>query len=324
MRKESIATPSLVFAALTLIWAAPVKRAAQTVLEQRNERNVQIAGTSPNGRLPSTVRFRLDEGRGVIVPVWINGTGPFEFAVDTGVGTTLISERAATAANLSRRGSQRVRIGGLGEALGASGSNTSIDSITLGTSGNVLPSRPRAFITSDLPAGIDGVLEPAEAFSPLGFEIDFPRREIRSFDAAVNPIQLSNVPSEGAVVSWITDGRSRRPFVMLSNGQKGLIDTGSSLGFAMSESVASSTGLRTAGRDDEDNIRDISGVIIRSRKVEPATIGIGGLMLRHVPTEVLIGVERGAPTILGRAVLRPFRLGFDPLHNLIMIAPSNG
>jgi hypothetical protein len=45
------------------------------------------------------------------------------------------------------------------------------------------------------------------------------------------------------------------------------------------------------------------------------------MALRNVPTDILYGVGAGAPILLGRDALRPFRLTFDPLNRLIQIAP---
>src|SRR5947209_2722765 len=120
MRKASIATPALVLAALTMIWAAPLKRAAQFSFQGSRRGYSAAAEPAYNGRVPATVNFRPDDARGLIVAVWVNQAGPFNFAVDTGVGTTLISEQAAARAGLRGREAQRVNIGGLGEIAAAS------------------------------------------------------------------------------------------------------------------------------------------------------------------------------------------------------------
>jgi hypothetical protein len=45
------------------------------------------------------------------------------------------------------------------------------------------------------------------------------------------------------------------------------------------------------------------------------------MALRNVPTDLVYGAEMGAPIILGRDALRPFKLTFDPLNRLISISP---
>ena len=59
-----------------------------------------------------------------------------------------------------------------------------------------------------------------------------------------------------------------------------------------------------------------------AQRVAPVTIHIGSLMLRGVPTDYLLDAEAGAPILLGRDALRPFRLTFDPSNRLIQIRLS--
>jgi predicted aspartyl protease len=122
-------------------------------------------------------------------------------------------------------------------------------------------------------------------------------------------------------VPWLTDGQSRRPFVMLGEGRRALLDTGSGFGLAVDESAARSLGiLLTQGRR-RGSTRDIAGGEIASRRVRAATVSIGPLVLRGVPTDLLVRAQKGAPVILGRDALRPFRLTFDPASRLVMFEP---
>jgi predicted aspartyl protease len=260
----------------------------------------------------------------LIATTWVNGVGSFDFVIDTGVGTTLISERVAQQANIQQGGGATVRIAGLSGIEQASGRKAVLGNVALGGPQNVLPGQVKAIVTNNLPPGVDGVLEPTDAYWPLGFAIDFPRSEISAFDPRAMPIRASDAPEDGAVVPWLYDGATRRPFVMLSNGRRALLDTGSAFGFAVSENVAHETGLLSIEASENRAIRDIGGSSISSRRVSPATIAIGGITLRRVPTDILSGVESNAPILLGRDALRPFHIAFDPLHRLILIAPSSG
>jgi hypothetical protein len=217
-----------------------------------------------------------------------------------------------------------IQIGGLSGAAGANGRDSIAQSVAIGGPENVLPSKLKVIVTNSLPAGIDGVLDPADAFWPLGFGIDMLRSEISAFDPKVAPIRVSDAPQDGVVVPWLLDGQTRRPFVMLDNGYRALLDTGSAFGFAISEKAAHQTGLLNIDADENGPVQDITGRNIASRRVAPATIRIGSLSLRRIPTDILSGVEADAPILLGREALRPFHLAFDPLHRLIMIAPSSG
>jgi hypothetical protein len=169
-------------------------------------------------------------------------------------------------------------------------------------------------VTSGLPTDIDGVLDPTQAFSPLGYVIDIPRLELSAFDAQMMPLSTDNQPNEGAVVPWLRERQSRRPFVQLDNGDRALIDTGSTLGLAIRDSSA-------ANHTNASLSRDIGGGQITARRVRPTTVAIGALLLRNIPTDLISGAEADAPVLIGLSALRPFRLAFDPVHHLIEIAP---
>ena len=123
------------------------------------------------------------------------------------------------------------------------------------------------------------------------------------------------MPKDGAVVRWVREAGSERPFVRLGDGRLALIDTGSTLGFALSE----------PGRATGANHRithDLGGGSVQSRRVAPQTVNIGPLVLNKVPTDVLTGVAPGTPIILGRGALFPFKITFDPASKLIAFEPT--
>ena len=266
--------------------------------------------------MPHPVGFREVTGRGLLVRTWVNGAGPFSFAVDTGAGATLLSPGVADEARVKIKSGRATSIAGLsGRAVAAH--EASIDSLAVGDSENYLPAKGAVIVTSGLPRDLDGVIDPTEAFSPLGYVIDFPRYELSAFDPRDNPVRLSQQPDEGTVVQWLRESHGRRPFVMLDNGDRALLDTGSSLGFAVKENSRGDDGQRTSGYE----VRDVGGGRISARRTAPTTISIGSLTLRRIPTDVISGAEVDAPVLLGVSALRPFRLRFDPVHRLIEIAP---
>ena len=266
----------------------------------------------PKLSLPRTVRFRDVRGRGLLANVWVNSAGPYIFAIDTGAGATLVSQRVASEARLYRSGRDRSVAGLSGAAANAS--EAKIQTLALGDRDNFLPGRSDVVVTSGLPADLDGVLDPTEAFSPLGYVIDIPRNELSAFDPHDVPINLSRPPAGGATVSWLREPQGRRPFVQLDNGDRALIDTGSSLGLAIRDYYA-------ANSNHGSLVRDIGGGQVSTRRVRPRTIAIGPLALRNVPTDLISGSEADAPVLLGLSALRPFKLTFDPLHHLIEIVP---
>ena len=171
-------------------------------------------------------------------------------------------------------------------------------------------------ITSGLPRDLDGVLDPTEAFAPLGYVIDIPRHELSAFESSELPLRIDRQPAEGAVVPWLRESHGRRPFVQLDNGDRALLDTGSTFGLAIRD--LGPGGQRISGYA----VRDVGGGSVSSRRGRPTTVAVGSLTLRNIPTDLISGAEVGAPVLLGLNALRPFRLRFDPAHRLIEITPG--
>jgi predicted aspartyl protease len=272
--------------------------------------------------LPSSVGFR-ETGHGLVVRTWINGAGPFDFALDTGAGATILSSRAASEARVEvEAGGRGIALGGLSGATRAGAQKAFVRTLALGARENSVGARGLFVVAPGLPEGVDGVLDPSEVFQTIGFTIDIRNGELSFFDPRTRPLRASQAPPEGAVVAWLTDGQSRRPFVMLAEGRRALLDTGSGFGLAVDEAAARSLGIiRTEGRG-RTGTRDIAGGEVHSSRIRAATVSVGPLVLRGVPTDLLTRAQKGAPVILGRDALRPFRLTFDPLSRLVMLDPN--
>lgn len=273
--------------------------------------------------LPRLVRFREVEGRGLLVSAWVNGAGPFTFAVDTGAGATILSRRVAGEARVTINSKRPVMIGGLSGANRVASYEVVVQSLAVGDRQNLLPSKGLIIVTESLAPGIDGVLDPAESYHPFGFEVDMVKGELAAFDPSTSPIRRgSSLPQDGTIVSWLTDGQSRRPFVMLEGGRRALLDTGSEFGLAVTEEGARSLGIIPGRGRPRGDVRDLGGGSIPAHRITPATIRIGALVLRGIPTDLLQGARPGTPILLGRDALRPFRLSFDPAARLIRIVPG--
>ncbi|MDT5261036.1 MAG: hypothetical protein QOC61_40, partial [Acidobacteriota bacterium] len=283
----------------------------------------------PVGRraaLPSPVEFRESGDRGLLVKTWVNDAGPFTFAIDTGAGANLLSSRTAGAARVEVEagGGRGIEIGGLSGARSGGAQKAFVRGLALGSRENTLRARGLFVVASGLPSDIDGILDPSEVFGSLGFRIDIPTGELSFFDPRVEPLHAGDAPHGGAVVPWLTEGSSRRPFVMLGEGRRALLDTGSGFGLAVDEAAARALGILLNGGRGRGGTRDLAGGEVPSRRVRAATISIGSLVLRGVPTDLLLHAEKGAPVILGRDALRPFHITFDPLNRLIMFDPRVG
>ena len=282
----------------------------------------QRAAPRPNG-LPATATFRESDRRGLIVRAWVNGTGPYDFAVDTGAGATILSPRVAGEARVEvEAGGRGIEVGGLSGQTVRGGQRAFPRTLSVGSRENVLPGRGLFIVAPGLPEDVDGVLDPVESYAPHGFVVDMPAGELRAFDPRATPVRTADAPPGGAVVRWLTDGSSGRPYVMLAEGRRALLDTGSGFGLAVDEAAARALGIIPSGGGRRRESRDLAGGEIASRRVDAATVSVGPLVLRRVPTDLLVRAEKGAPVILGREALRPFRLTFDPLHRLIMLDPG--
>jgi predicted aspartyl protease len=305
------ASSALLITLAANIWAAPFSGTAH------------LSAQSAVIELPRTVRFHEDSGRGLLVSAWVNGAGPYTFAIDTGAGATLLSRRVAEQARVSLSGKRPLMIGGLSGAGTVPSYEATVRSLALGDSQNIIPSREPVFVTERLAPGIDGVLDPAEVYGSLGFEIDMVRSELAAFDPRATPLRRgSNLPPDGTIVSWLTDGQSRRPFVMLEGGRRALLDTGSGFGLAVTEDAARSLGIIAGRGRQRGDVRDLAGGSIPAHRISPATIRLGAMVLRGIPTDLLPSARAGSPILLGRDALRPFRLSFDPVNRLIRIVPG--
>ncbi len=313
LKSRALVAASIVLVALT-VWAASYTYgAAQSFLRRGQQKRA----------IPYPASFREVEGRGLLAKVWINGAGAYTFVIDTGAGATIISDRVAAEARVAIRRGSTVNISGMSGMHNATGREGVLRELAIGDADNLLPpQRGPVIVAGGLPADIDGVLDPSESYWPLGFIIDLPQGEISAFNPQFEPVRTGDVPPGGAVVPWVFQSGSRRPFVTLGDGRRALIDTGSGFGLAVSEESAHALGLLPRDGREGNVVRDLGGGRVSARRIAPATIRIGSMELRRVPTDLLSGVATGSPILLGRDALAPFRLTFDPLHRLIRIAPQ--
>ncbi|HEY2961874.1 MAG TPA: retropepsin-like aspartic protease [Pyrinomonadaceae bacterium] len=274
--------------------------------------------TQQSLRYVAPIRLRDERDRGLLATGWINGAGPFVFAIDTGAGVSLISRSAVERARLQVTKSRRPLVGGLSTSPIASDQEAKLSGLALGQPDNRISTRAAAAVVPSLPGSIDGILDPTDVFSPFGYSVDLPNHELRLFDADSQGLRLNQVPRDGAVVRWMRQAGNDRPFVRLGDGRLALIDTGSGFGLALNE-----PGI-IAGRNhgQTENRTDLGGGRVQSREVAPQRVSVGALMLNGVPTDVLTGVAPGTPLILGRRALFPFKITFDPVSRLIAFEPT--
>ena len=304
MSKVKLAIALGLLSVATVAWAIPTKGVAHQHVQRMRSADVV-----------APIRLRDERERGLLAQGWINGAGPFVFVIDTGAGVSLISGNVVQRARLQVTKSQRALLGGLSTSPISSDRETQISGLALGQRNNNVPGSFPAAVVASLPGTIDGILDPTEVFRPYGYSVDLPNRELRVFDTASQPLRLTDVPKDGAVVRWVREAGNDRPFVRLGDGRLALIDTGSSFGFALSD-------VQSRQHRSENTIHDLGGGMVQSRRVAPQTVSVGTLVLNKVPTDVLTGVAAGTPIILGRGALFPFKITFDPSSRLIAFEPT--
>jgi predicted aspartyl protease len=325
-----IVVASALLAALFIFdGAAPhVRGAAPSFLIQRisriftgDDRATQNQRTS--GALPTPAVLRESESRGLLVMTWINGRGPYTFAVDTGAGATIISRGVAAEAQVAVEGGGRgIEIGGLSSQRIGGARKAFPTTLAVGSRANLLPAKGFTIVADGLPHDLDGILDPTEAFWPLGYTIDMRAQTLSAFDPRTEPLRASEAPPGGAVVRWLTEAGSRRPYVMLSGGRRALLDTGSGFGLAVNFDAARALGIEVGEGRERAQTRDLAGGQVVARRIRPATVHIGALELRGVPTDFLTNAGVDAPVLLGRDALRPFELTLDPVNRLIRLRPA--
>ena len=304
MSKAKLAIALSTLSVAIVAWAVPIKGIAHQHVQRLRAADVV-----------APVRLKDERERGLLAQGWINGAGPFTFVIDTGAGVSLISRSVVEQTRLQVTKSRRTLVGGLSTSPIASDQETRVSGLALGQRNNNVRGSFSAAVIAKLPGAIDGILDPTEVFRPYGYSIDIPNRELRVFDTAAQRLRVDEVPKDGAVVRWLRQGGSERPFVRLGDGRLALIDTGSTLGFALNEPG------RVTG-SNHTMTHDLGGGSIQSRRITPQTVTIGPLVLNKVPTDVLTGVAAGTPLILGRGALFPFKITFDPSSRLIAFEPT--
>ena len=307
MRKAKLAVALSTLIAISVGWAAPKFGAALPVFSSIP------AVTAPGANV---ISLRDARGRGLLLNVWINQKGPYTFAVDSGAGTSIIDQKVADETRIVIRAAGRTLLGGLSTAPISSNKEATIANVALGRADNSAQRPLAVAVASNLPNGIDGILDPLE-LSPSGYSIDLPNRQLIIFDSNQPRLEVGNTPKGGTVVRWIRQAGDTRPFVKLGDGRLALLDTGSNFGLAIPESAGRNH------RKGSETVRDLGGGVVQAHRVAPTTINIGVMELRNIPTDLLSGVAPGTPVILGRDALSPFRITFDPVARLIEIVPAS-
>src|SRR5215510_926349 len=230
------------------------------------QRDRAPARKNPTAQPLAPISFREVKNRGLLLNAWINGSGPYVLAIDTGAGLSMITQNIADRLNLPLRAFKGDISGGLSSTPIRANQEATINQLALGSSTNFAPGPVQAIVATNLPTGLDGVLDPTEALRPLGYSVDLPSRTLETFDT--HRLSISDKPPGGAVVRWVRERGDHRPYVRLGDGRLALIDTGSGFGLAVTD--ARSGGMNH-GRSNR-TVRDLGGGTVSSQRISPVTV----------------------------------------------------
>ncbi len=262
------------------------------------------------------LKFRLIDNR-IVVPITINGKGPYHCIIDTGANS-VVSER--TAAELGERFAMQEGDGGVGESRVRSGS-VMLDSIRLG-SVELKDISTRVLDMSDFPqvfgtARIDAILG-TPLFDSYSITVDYDKRELTlTRDSAqvrgvVVPIGHSGIPTVSAELDGVT-------------GHFGL-DLGARSALLLYTPFIEKNGLRQKYRAAFDTITGWGiGGPVHSQIARAKALKIGGVEV-HDPVIRLSTQKAGLTTsshldgLIGPDVFRQFRTAFDYRNNRVIFA----
>lgn len=246
-----------------------------------------------------------------IVPVTIEGEGPFLFLLDTGAGTTIVDQRLAArfpsavspvSNSFLLAGADRVPYGAvLGiERLGIGGAEfKSLSAVVFDLE----------TISAAIGCQLDGILG-FPLFRNCLLTLDYRLREVR--------IEEGRLPPADGRRIFACEGDGRRPAIPVQVGGKfvhAVIDTGFRGYMRLPESAIS--------MEEEDlwmgRSTTIAGLAIKRYAPLAGPLQLGGFRL-HLPVQAIAGIEEGAP-LIGTRILRRFRLTFDQQSRRIRLDP---
>jgi predicted aspartyl protease len=182
-----------------------------------------LTGTTPAAAGDTqAIRFSLDGHGAVIIPVLVNGSGPFRFLLDTGSNGSAVSDALATRI--------AVPIVAKAEVVTASGRNTGligrIDHLTVGTvesSAVTVGILPAATLAQAAP-GLDGVLG-QDVLGSHTFTLDYRHRTLTwgAEPEESHAVRLPLVAREGRVLVELAQLGDRVVRLVPDSGTEGLV-----------------------------------------------------------------------------------------------------
>lgn len=263
------------------------------------------------------VEFRLagTENPLILVPAHVNGHGPYEFILDTGAGTSLLSPRLADGLGIVTGGARE----GIGAAGRVSVSLGRVDSLAIGEArGGPMP----IAVTAELDAigaavghRIDGDIG-YDFLRAFRITLDYQRRVVR---LAQGSYEVAGEGSAGHAEIPFRLAGSVKPLVLVPAHVNGsgphafVLDTGASA-TVLSPALAAELRIETSASEPLTG----GGGTLQATVGRAGSLTVGSAELRDVTVMVAdflveLGKVAGAPLegILGYNFLRHFRVTLD-------------
>jgi predicted aspartyl protease len=171
----------------------------------------------------STITVRIDDTGAVVVPVSINGRGPFQFLLDTGSSHSVISQSLADKLALPfiARTSVTTSTGREWRAV------VSLNQTTIGSaqSEGLLASVAPAALLDEVARGIEGIIGQDFLFD-LNYTLDYRRKRLvwRDEETHVDGVRLPLIAQEGRYLVRIASGDNDRPVLLVpDSGSSGFV-----------------------------------------------------------------------------------------------------
>jgi predicted aspartyl protease len=171
----------------------------------------------------STIAVRIDGSGAVIVPVVINGRGPFQFLLDTGSSHSVISQSLADklALRFIARTSVTMSTGRQWRPV------VNLNQTTIGSaqSEGLLASVAPAAQLDDIARGIEGIIGQDFLFD-LNYTLDYRRKRLvwRDDETQIDGVRLPLVAQEGRYLVRIASGNNDRPVLLVpDSGSSGFV-----------------------------------------------------------------------------------------------------
>lgn len=247
--------------------------------------------TTPRLWAGSTTVFQLGAQGGVIVPVKVNGSGPFMMLLDTGATHSVISEEVAAIAN-ARAVAKSTIISPVGETVRAI---VSIDRLVLGpiSTDNVLPSVVPAG-SFDPQGKIHGLIG-QDVLAWLRYTLDFKRRVVEWHDKAPprhgialklayeNGRFLVSLPQDQTTLRLVPDSGAGGLVLFNGAGRQGrnIVDMGETVELATAQASRRARHVRLRElRLGHRTMRDVPAVTIE--RADPRGAEGDGLLPLHL------------------------------------------